>query len=232
MNKEILLKNLKNGLIVSCQALPSEPMYTEEGHIMPLFAKAAQEAGAVGIRANSVRDITQIKALVSLPVIGLIKANYHDFETYITPTMVEVDALVEIGCDIIAIEFTSHSRKNQQTPSEFVADIRKKYPSVLLMADCATLSDALDADKAGVDFIGTTMSGYTPDTVMSPDPDFDLVRQIVLHCSKPVFAEGRIHTPDQARAMLELGAYSVIVGGAITRPKEIALRYIEAIKKK
>lgn len=230
MKKETLLKNLKNGLIVSCQALPSEPLYTSEGGVMPLLAKAAKEAGSVGIRANSVRDIQQIQAAVDLPIIGLIKANYPNSETYITPTLAEVDALVATKCEIIAIEYTSHTRENNQLPSEFVAAIRKKYPDVLLMADCATLRDAIDAEKAGVDFIGTTMSGYTEDSRLTPDPDFEFVHQVVKHCKIPVFAEGRIHRPEHARRMLDAGAHCVIVGGAITRPKEIASRFIAAIR--
>lgn len=230
MTKEKLLEVFKNGLIVSCQALPHEPLYVEEGGIMPLFAKAAYEAGAVGIRANSVRDILQIKAQVDLPIIGLIKQNYPNSEAYITPTMLEVDALVTTGCDVIAVEFTSHTREDKQSPSAFIAQIKERYPNVLIMADCATLNDACAAEAAGVDFLGTTMGGYTPDSDMTDGPNFELVKQITAKCKAPVFAEGRIHSPDQARKMLELGAHCVIVGGAITRPKEITDRFVRAIK--
>lgn len=230
MTKEKLLETLKNGLIVSCQALPHEPMYVEEGGIMPLFAKAAYEAGAVGIRANSVRDILQIKAMINLPIIGLIKQTYPNSEAYITPTMAEVDALVATGCEAIAVEFTSHTREDKLSPSTFIAQIKERYPNTLIMADCATLEDACAAEAAGVDFLGTTMCGYTSDSPMTDGPNFDLVRQISHACKAPVFAEGRIHYPDQARLMLDLGAHCVIVGGAITRPREITDRFIRAIK--
>lgn len=230
MDKEKLLKKIHKGLIVSCQALPDEPMFTESGGIMPLFAKAASQAGAVGIRANSVRDIREIKNEVDLPVIGLIKRIYPNSETFITPSMREVDELVNVGCDIIAFEFTTHSREDGNSPSNFHNKIKEKYPTQLTMADCATLNDALLAHNAGVDFIGTTMSGYTEDSITDQQPNYNLVRAIVAKCSTPVIAEGRIHYPNQATEMLKSGAYCVVVGGAITRPKEIAERFINAIK--
>lgn len=230
MNKETLLAAFKGKLIVSCQALPNEPLYTVQGGIMPLMAKAALQAGAVGIRANSVRDVAQIKASIPLPIIGLIKRNDPAFETYITPTMTEVDDLVAVGTDVVAIEFTSHTRENNETPSAFLHRIKEKYPNVLIMADCATLADAIAADKAGVDFIGTTMSGYTDDSELTEGPNFELAEQIIRNCRAPLFAEGRIHYPHQAAKMIELGAHCAIVGGAITRPKEITERFVSALK--
>lgn len=229
MQKEALLSLFAGKLIVSCQALPGEPLYRRHGGIMPLFAKAALEAGAVGIRANSIRDIKQIKKAVDAPIIGLIKRNYLSFETYITPTLREVDALVKIGCDVVAVEYTSHTRQDGQHPSEFVRSIKLKYPDVLIMADCATLQDAISAESAGVDFIGTTMSGYTDDSPPTEGPDYELVRQILENCHAPLFAEGRIHTPEQAQHMISLGAHCVIVGGAITRPREITQRFVSSL---
>lgn len=230
MTKEALLNAFKGRLIVSCQALTNEPLYTDQGGIMPLMAKAALQAGAVGIRANSARDVAQIKEVIPLPVIGLIKRNDPNYETYITPTMAEVDDLVAVGTDVIAIEFTSHTRENNETPSAFLQRIKQKYPTMLIMADCATLSDALAADKAGADFIGTTMSGYTDDSELTEGPNFELAEQIIRSCKSPLFAEGRIHYPYQAAKMIELGAHCVIVGGAITRPKEITERFVSALK--
>ena len=110
MEKQKILDQIKGGLIVSCQALEHEPLYTKEGGIMPLMAKAAAQSGAVGIRANTVRDITQIKEVVALPVIGIIKKDYEGTPMYITVTMKEVDALVACGVDIVAVQGTGARR--------------------------------------------------------------------------------------------------------------------------
>lgn len=231
MNKNNLLNSIKNGLVVSCQALPNEPMYSDNGGVMPLFAKAAQQAGAVGIRANSVRDILEIKQIVDLPIMGIIKKEYKGYESYITPTMKEVDQLVEIGCDIIATEFTTQTRANKLTAPQFVKEIKKKYPNQLIMADCATFEDAKKAHEVGCDFIGTTMNGYTSDSKPpTKGPNFDLIKKIAKYCDTPIIAEGRVHYPSDAKKALDSGAFCVVVGGAITRPLEITSRFIDEIK--
>lgn len=230
MNKTELLKQLHKGMVVSCQALEHEPLYSPSGHVMPLMAKAAKLAGACAIRANSVRDIRQIKEMVDLPIIGIIKRDYEGYQAYITPTMKEVDELVAVGCDIIAVDCTKMTRPNGLTASQFIQAIKTKYPQQLLMADIADLDDAINASQAGVDFVGTTMNGYAIGSPKTEGPNFDLVVEIQKHVSTPVIAEGRIHTPEQARKMLDFGAYCVVVGGAITRPLEIASRFMEAIK--
>ena len=231
MIKEEFISCVKGGLIVSCQALPGEPLYRPEGGIMPLMAKAAEEAGAKGIRCNGVKDITGIKKTVKLPVIGIIKKNYDGFEAYITPSMDEVDQLVAVGCEVIAIDCTSLSRPRNLTASEYIRAIKKKYPHQLLMADCASFEDAYNAAAAGVDFVGTTMNGYVGgDTASVLDgPNYRLAEKIASSISVPLIAEGRIHRPEDAAEMLKLGALAVVVGGAITRPKEIAERFVHAI---
>ena len=228
--KEYLLQQLKGGVVISCQALPGEPMYSEKGGVMPLFAKAAAQAGAVGIRANGIRDITEIKEAVDLPIIGTIKKNYENADVFITPTMDEIDALVETKVDIIALDATTSSRPNGQTLEEFVIQIRQSYPEQLLMADCSTMDEMIVADKIGFDFIGTTLVGYTKQSqdLAIESNDFEIIRKAVGVLETPVIAEGNINTPSKVRRVLQLGVHTVVVGSAITRPLVIAKPFIEA----
>lgn len=226
-----VLDLVKGSIIVSCQALPSEPLYCEEMSLMPYMAKAAQLAGSKCIRTSSIRDVVEIKDKTGLPVIGLIKRNYDGYETYITPTMKEVDELVAADSDIIALDCTYMKRGNGQTINEFLKEIREKYPDIPLMADISTFEEGVNAWKCGVDIVGTTMNGYTPHSEKTDGPNYELVAQLVEALPIPVIAEGRVHTPEQAAKMLELGAHAVVVGGAITRPLEIAQRFYAAIEK-
>lgn len=178
--KEKFISQVQGGVIVSCQALPGEALYNEEFSLMPFMAKAALEAGAVGIRANSVRDIKAIQKVVDLPIIGIIKRDYPPQEPYITATMKEVDELVECGTTVIA----------------FDATLRPRYAST---------------------------------SVQSDEPDFELMKKLA-DFNIPVIAEGKIHYPEQLKKAYSLGVTSVVIGGAITRPKEIAQRFINVIK--
>ena len=233
MTKDLLLSSLKGGLIVSCQALEGEPLYRKEGGIMPLMAVAAQYAGVAAIRANSVLDISQIKEKVNLPVIGIIKKSYSPFEQFITATMEEVDQLTDVGADIVALDCTNRPRFDGKTIIEHITHIKSKYPYSIIMADISNYDEGITAASAGADIIGTTLCGYTPYTYNESlkGPSFELVRRLSESINTPVIAEGKIHYPWEARRMLEMGAWSVVVGGAITRPMEIAKRFVDALKK-
>lgn len=230
MDKKEIIEKIKDNLIVSCQALKGEPLYLGEKTVMHLMARAAKKAGACAIRTNGVMDVLAIKEETKLPVIGLIKQNYEGFEPFITPTMLEVDQLVGARADIIALDCTLRPRVDGKTINEFIKEIKNKYPNILLMADISNYEEGINACNAGVDFVGTTLSGYTPYTQGKEGPDYELVERLAKDISIPVIAEGKVHYPDQARKMLDLGAIAVVVGGAITRPLEITERFVAAIK--
>ena len=226
-----IISQIYKKLIVSCQALPDEPLHSS--FIMGRMAKAAKEGGACGIRANSREDIEEIKRNVELPIIGIVKKEYADSPVYITPTMREVDALVEAGADIIALDATGSRRPGGVLLDDFVEEIRNRYPGQPLMADCSTVEEVLHADRLGFDFLGTTLVGYTEQSAgkQIEENDFEIIRQILEKVNHPVIAEGNINTPQKARRVLEIGCYSVVVGSIITRPQVITRTFTEEIDK-
>lgn len=228
MNERI--EKLQGKLIVSCQALPNEPLHSS--FIMGRMALAANEGGAFGIRANTKEDIKEIQSQVDLPIIGIVKRDYEDSIVYITPTMKEVDELMEVKPEIIALDATGALRPNNVTLDDFFRQIKEKYPDQLLMADCSTVEEALHADELGFDFIGTTMVGYTEQSKGDKieENDFEILRKIVAGVKHKVIAEGNINTPEKAKRVIELGAYSVVVGSIITRPQLITKSFADALK--
>lgn len=224
-----VLNKTKGGLIVSCQALPDEPLHSS--YIMGRMAVAAEQGGAVGIRANSKEDIAEIKQQTDLPIIGIVKRDYEDSSVYITATMKEIDELMEEGCDIIALDATDQKRPQGQLLEDFVEQIRAKYPGVLLMADASTYEEVLKAEAIGFDLLSTTLMGYTENSRSQniADNDFAVLKNILDSVSTPVIAEGHIDTPEKAKRCLELGVHAVVVGSAITRPQLITERFVKTI---
>ncbi len=212
-------------LIVSCQALPDEALFGSD--IMAKMATAAAQGGARAIRANTPPDVKAIKACVDLPVIGLYKEVLPDYPVIITPTLRHALAIAEAGADIIAIDATARPHPE----GDLAAFIEKIHAQTecLVMADISNAAEATAAQEAGADMVSTTLSGYTPYTPRQEGPDLELVKELSGMLRIPVIGEGRYHTPEQAKQALAYGATAVVVGGAITRPKEITARYVKVI---
>lgn len=229
MGTQDRIKALKGQLIVSCQALPQEPLHSS--FIMGRVARAAKEGGAAGIRANTKEDIKEIQEVTGLPIIGIVKRDYPDSAVYITPTMKEIEELMEVKPEIVAIDATGALRPGNVTLADFFHQIKEKYPEQKLMADCSTIEEALFADELGFDFIGTTMVGYTPQSkgLKIEENDFEILRTILKKVKHPVIAEGNVNSPEKAKRVIELGSYAVVVGSSITRPQLITKGYAEAV---
>jgi len=225
-----MIRNLRGGLIVSCQAAPSSP--TDSPDILAAFAKSAELAGAVGIRANYARNIAAIRGVTSLPIIGIIKRETPGFEVYITPEFSDAVEVAEAGASIIALDATDRPRPGPLGFREVVSRIHEEL-RLPVMADVSTFEEGVSAAESDADVIATTMSGYTSYTAnkLAKGPDIDLVRRLAAALSKPIICEGRIHTPDEAHEALDAGAYAVVVGTAITAPTWITEQYVKAVGK-
>lgn len=194
------------------------------------MARAAQVGGAVAIRSNYPQDVRGIKQAIPLPVIGIYKQRYENSPIYITPTIVEVRAIVEAGADIVAVELTEQPRPDGLTNAQFIAQIRAEFPTLPIMADVSTLNEGLAAAALEVDLISTTLSGYTPYSRQQVEPDLELVTELSSQTSIPVIAEGRICSPTDCRRAVEAGAWAVVVGTAITRPQTVTAWYAKALR--
>lgn len=219
-------KIIPSGLVVSCQALKNEPLYG--GDTIAKMAQAAKQGGAVGIRANTVRDINAIYRRLdgSLPIIGLIKRVYPNSPVYITPTSKEANALIKSKCSIIALDATNRPRPDGGTVADLVKYIRD-HSDKPLMADIATYEEALEAEKLGFEYISTTLHSYTAETKGIKIPDLDFCEKLYRNIRNAILvAEGGIHTFEELRGILDLGINHVIIGSAITRPQNITRDYV------
>ena len=222
-----MINFLKNKVIVSSQAMPDEPLYKEE--CMIAMMQSVINGGAEVLRVAGARDVKNAKKL-GIKVIGLTKPdglpeNWKEI-VYITPTLKEVNELIDAGADVIAFDGTSRPRPNNCTLEEIIKRIHSA--GKLAMADIATLQEAINCSKLGADLISTTLSGYTQESLSdSSDPDYQLLKSIKLNkVQTPVILEGRIWEPQQVKKAFEYGAHCVVIGSAITRPQLITKRFI------
>lgn len=228
-----VLAKIKGTVVVSVQAMPSEPLYYEK--CMVAMMKSVINGGAGGLRVAGVRDIANAKKISKLPVIGITKpdkipSNYKEI-VYITPTIKDVLDVIRAGADIVAFDGTQRKRPHDEKLKDLIKyiHINKK----VAMADISTTEEGLLAQEAGADVLSTTLAGYTMESLDSPqnEPDFKLLEELVKHSKLPVILEGRIWTPEQVDRAFELGAHSVVIGSAITRPQLITKRFVFREKK-
>lgn len=218
------LQPLAGGLIVSCQAYPGEVMRSPE--TMAQFAMSAASGGAVGIRAQGLGDLALIRERVALPLIGLWKDGSDG--VFITPTLRHAIAVHAAGSDVVALDGTRRERPDGLSLAETIRRLKEETGAVV-MADAGSLDDALAAADAGADCVGTTLAGYTGERPTTDGPDLDLLAALAASLSVPVIAEGRVHTPAQAAAARDAGAFAVVVGTAITHPTTITRWFAEAV---
>lgn len=229
VRKRAILEGFKNGLIVSCQVQPDDPIYTD--NMVVKMAEAANWAGAVGIRANNPEQIRAIKAAVDLPVIGLYKIWHEDTDVFITPTLEAAKQVWEAGAEIIALDCTSQITHEKTEAWELLPVIKKEIPEAIIFADVSNYEEAERAVKLGADIVGPTLYGYTKETSHIESPD---LREFARMCrdfgnDAYMIMEGHIYSPEDAIKCLYLGAHAVVVGSAITRPHLTAKRFTDLL---
>lgn len=227
MKKQEIIDSLYQGLIVSCQATPSEPHYME-GYVAKM-AECAKWAGAVGLRVDSPENIQAVKKVVGIPVVGIYKIDRGIKDVYLTPHFEAARAVHEAGAEIIAVQATHHIRDDGRRSYETIKEIKEALPDALIFADIERIEDGIIAAEYGADFIAPTLSGYfTNKSVFDTGPDYRLLSELVRQVGNQarVIMEGRVSTPEEAVQCLYIGAHAVVVGNAITRPHITAKRFV------
>lgn len=227
--KKALLESMKDGLIVSCQVQKDDPIYTED--IVVKMAEAAQWAGAVGIRANSPEQIKAIKEKVDLPMIGLWKVWHDDTDVFITPTMKEVRAIWEAGAEIIALDCTAQITHEKTQAWDLIKEVKKEIPEAIIFADVSNYEEARRAIDNGADIVAPTLYGYTKETMHIEGADYRAFAKMCRDFKDEAYVmmEGHLYTPEDAMKCIYLGAHSVVVGSAITRPHLTAKRFVDLL---
>lgn len=223
----MITDKLRHGIIVSCQAIPGNPLYNTGN--MPLMALCAAKGGAAGIRANGPDDIAGIKKLTTLPLIGIYKTEPSKDAIYITPSFEHAMAIAKAGCDIIAIDATGRPRQGGLMTAKLVGRIHAEL-HLPVMGDISNFDEGVQASRDGCDIVATTMAGYTSYSKATEGPDFELLKSLASKLECPVIAEGRFWHPDEVNKAFELGAWSVVIGKAVTNPMMITKRFVAKLK--
>lgn len=222
---------IPRGIIVSCQLEPTEPLHTPQH--CALFAQAAEAGGASGVRAEGVQNIQEIRATTRIPLIGCIRDSYADGWMLVTPDMAAVEKLVRVGVDVVAMDATLRTRPNGLDGARFLADVRKRYPDLVILADISTFEEGVRAADVGASALSTVLCGRTKETYeqsLAVSPNVDMIYRLATTLRTPVLAEGFIWNTADAATAIESGAYGVVVGGAITRPRVLTQLFVNAVE--
>lgn len=227
--KKAILDSMKGGLVVSCQVQHDDPVYSMD--FVVKMAVAAQWGEAVGIRANSPDQIREIRKNVTLPIIGLYKIWHDDTDVFITPTLEAAKQVWEAGADIIALDCTNQITHEGRPAYELLPIVKKEIPEAIIFADVSNYEEAKRAVEMGADIVGPTLYGYTEETKHIESPD---LREFARMCRDfgdqvCMMMEGHVYTPEEAMKCIYLGAHSVVVGSAITRPHLITKRFVDLL---
>jgi N-acylglucosamine-6-phosphate 2-epimerase len=220
-----LLESLRGRLIVSCQASAPSPLRRSD--FIAALAECAVLGGAAGVRIDGPDDVAATRAKVQVPIIGLFKQRTGS-PVYITPTFEAARAVARAGADIVAVQATRERDADGEPLLPLIGRIHREC-RVLVMADVSTRDEGVAAEAAGADIVATTMAGYTPHSRQTAGPDLRLIEELAAAIAVPIFAEGRMQTPDDAAAARRAGAWAVVVGRAITTPEAITERFAKAI---
>lgn len=224
-----VIDQLKDGLIVSCQAKPDDPIYLPG--IIEKMAEAAIWGGASGLRLDRPENVSAVRKQTQLPIIGLWKQYDNQSPVFITPNIEAVEAILDAGADIVAIDGTDRNNAQGEKAYRLIHEVKNRHPDVLILADIRNDHDALLALNAGADFVAPTLYRFDPNAVSTEAPDFKMLTRIV-HATADkglVFMEGKIHTPEEAMESLYLGAHAVVVGSTITRPHLTTKRFTQKL---
>ena len=219
------------GVIVSVQLDANEPLHSPQH--CALFAQAAEAGGAAAVRAEGIASIQEIRATTRLPLIGCTRDSFSDGWMLVTPDMSAVDRLVKVGADVIALDGTLRVRPNGMDGPRFIGEVRGRYPNQLLLADISTFEEGVRAADMGASALSTVLCGRTKETYeqsLAASPSIDLIYRLATTVGIPVLAEGFIWNTGDASEAVEAGAYGVIVGGAITRPRVITQLFVSAVE--
>jgi N-acylglucosamine-6-phosphate 2-epimerase len=221
-----IIAQLEHGLIVSCQAPEGSPLARPE--IISAFAETAQQHGACAVRIDSPENIAAVKRQVSIPVLGIYKMVSPESEVYITPTFNAARRIAEAGADIIALDATGRLRPGGELFVEIVEKIKQEF-ALPVMADVSTFAEGKKAEADGADLISTTLSGYTRETIhLNSGPDLELIQHLSSQLRVPLICEGRLRTTESVRKAFAAGAFSVVVGTAITGADVLVREFVEA----